>query len=119
MTTNPDTSQDNVTEYDGTQREIQHATRRRNITCGNAGLRNQSVICYSNAIFQAIASSNHITQLFNVILQDDQKCFKMNYEFVRLINTMICQSDCVDPGNFVQLFTNYHQEFKDNECKYY
>ena len=119
MTTNPDTSQDNVTEYDGTQREIQRATRRRNITCGNAGLRNQSVICYSNAILQAIASSNHITQLFNVILQDDKKCFKMNYEFVRLINTMICQSDCVDPGNFVQLFTNYHQEFKDNECKYY
>jgi hypothetical protein len=28
MTTNSDTSQDNVTEYDGTQREIQHATRR-------------------------------------------------------------------------------------------
>jgi hypothetical protein len=32
---------------------------------------------------------------------------------------MICKSDCVDPGNFVQLFTNYHQEFKDEECKYY
>jgi hypothetical protein len=96
---------------------MQHAAE--TLRVGMPASRNQSVICYSNAIFQAIASSNHITQLFNVILQDDQKCFKMNYEFVRLINTMMCQSDCVDPGNFVQLFTNYHQEFKDEECKYY
>ena len=107
------------TEYDGTEREIQHAKCDQNVLWGSAGLWNQSVICYSNAIFQAIASCNHITTLFHDILRDNQRCFKMNYEFVRLLNLMMCQSDCIDPGNFVKLFTDYHQEFKDEECTYY
>ena len=107
------------TGSDKPEKVTQHAKCDRKILWGNAGLQNQSVICYSNAIFQAIASCNHLTTLFNDILRDNQKCFKMNYEFVRLLNLMMCQSDCIDPGNFVKLFTDYHQQFKDEECTYY
>ena len=39
---------------------------------GTAGLRNQNVTCYSNAIFQAIASCTHLSTLFGNLLRDDQ-----------------------------------------------
>ena len=60
------------TECIRTKTDIQHTTHRRSITLGNAGLRNQNVICYSNAILQAIASCNHLTTLFHNILTDNQ-----------------------------------------------
>jgi len=107
------------TEYIRTATDIRHTRLRRTITWGTAGLRNQSVICYSNAIFQAIASCNHLTTIFQNVLTDNQRCFRMNYEFIRLVNSMTTQSECIDPGNFVRLFTDYYTEFRDEECTYH
>lgn len=83
---------------------------------GNAGLQNQNVICYSNAIFQAIASCNHHTKLFQKIPTDNQRCFKLNYEFITLINSMTTQSESIDPGHFIKSFTDNYTEFKDEQC---
>jgi len=86
---------------------------------GNAGLRNQSVLCYSNAIFQAIASCNHLTTLFQTVLSDNQRCFRMNYEFVKLVHSILTQSDCVDPEEFLKLLTNCRKNFLSEECTYH
>ena len=32
---------------------------------------------------------------------------------------MTTQSECIDPGNFVRLFTDYYTEFRDEECTYH
>ena len=82
---------------------------------GNAGLRNQNVTCYSNAIFQAIASCSHLTTVFDNVLSDSQRCFRLNYEFVRLLHSMIHQSDCFDPQDFVSLFLRRNSNF-DEQC---
>ena len=84
---------------------------------GNAGLRNQNVTCYSNAIFQAIASCSHLTTVFDNVLSDSQRCFRLNYEFVRLLHSMIHQSDCFDPHDFLSLFLRRNSNF-DEQCAY-
>ncbi len=32
---------------------------------------------------------------------------------------MTTQSECIDPGYFVRLFTDYYTEFRDKECTYH
>jgi hypothetical protein len=85
---------------------------------GNAGLRNQNSVCYSNAIFQAIASCGHLTTVFDNVLSDSQRCFQLNYEFVRLVHSIIHQSDCFDPHDFLSLFSERNSNF-DEQCAYF
>jgi hypothetical protein len=40
----------------------------------NAGLSNTGVTCYSNAIFQALASCNHLTTFFDTPPQQNHSC---------------------------------------------
>jgi hypothetical protein len=47
----------------------------------NAGLSNTGVICYSNAIFQALASCNHLTTFFDTPPQQNHECFVKYYAF--------------------------------------
>ena len=84
---------------------------------GNAELRNQNITCYSNAIFQAIASCSHLTTVFDNVLSDSQRCFRLNYEFVRLLHSIIHQSDCFDPHDFLSLFLRRNSNF-DEQCAY-
>jgi hypothetical protein len=104
------------TECTTSKKIIRNNSDQRRITLGNAGLQNQNVICYSNAIFQAIASCNHHTTLFQNFPTDNQRCFKLNYEFITLINSMTTQSESVDPRHFIKSFTDNYTEFKDEQC---
>ncbi len=57
------------TECIRTEKDIRHTTRCRSITLGNAELQNQNVICYSNAILQAIASATILQHFFKIFYQ--------------------------------------------------
>ncbi len=54
----------------------------------NAGLKNYGRICYSNAVFQALASCNHRTTLFNDPPQQKHEQFKLYYAFTELLHSM-------------------------------
>jgi hypothetical protein len=88
----------------------------------NAGLRNTSVICYANAIFQALATFNHLTTMFNDPLPDNGGTFPLNQAFCTVLHSMVMRQRnpelVVDPSNFVALFTDCHRYFKDVEKKF-
>ena len=88
----------------------------------NAGLMNSTVICYANALFQALASCNHLTTLFDDRPQDTSGSFSLNHAFCAIIHSMVkhqpSQQDVVDPSYFIKLFCDHHTDFKFEESKY-
>jgi hypothetical protein len=88
----------------------------------NAGLLNCGKICYSNAIFQALASCNHHTTLFNDPPQQNHERFALYYAFSELLHSMAMhqrsQQDVVDPSNLIKLFLECHSDFVDVESEY-
>ena len=85
----------------------------------NAGLKNSGKICYSNAIFQALASCNHHTTLFNDPRQQNHERFELYYAFAEVLHLMVkhqfSEQDVVDPGNLIDLFLERHIDFVDRE----
>ncbi len=55
----------------------------------HAGLSNTGVVCYSNAIFQALASCNHLTTFFNTPPQQNHECFILYYMFSQVLHSMV------------------------------
>jgi hypothetical protein len=84
--------------------------RRNNIptsvtTNAHAGLRNCDVICYSNAIFQCIASCIHVSDFLQTPPSVEHQQFPLYYTFASVINSMVSGQDAVvDPTSFVNLF---------------
>ena len=88
----------------------------------HAGLRNTGVICYANAIFQALASFHHLTTLFDEPPPYDSGTFPLNHAFCTVLHSMVMspinQESEVDPGTFVDLFTDRHKNFQHEESKF-
>ncbi len=88
----------------------------------HAGLSNTGVICCSNAIFQALASCNHLTTLFNTPPQQNCECFVLYYAFSHVLHLMVrcqgSQQDVVNPTNFITPFLDRHSDFRDEQCEY-
>jgi ubiquitin C-terminal hydrolase len=88
----------------------------------NAGLKNSGKICYSNAIFQALASCNHRTTLFNDPRQQNHERFELYYAFAEVLHSMVkrqfSEQDVVDPGNLIDLFLERHTDFVDIEGEF-
>ncbi len=88
----------------------------------NAGLSNTGIICYSNGIFQALASCNHLMMFFNTPPQQNHECFVFYYTFSQVLHSMVrrqgSQQDVVDPTNFITPFLDRHSDFRDEKCEY-
>ncbi len=88
----------------------------------NAGLSNTGIICYSNAIFQALASCNHLTMFFDTPPQQNCECFVLYYAFSQVLHLMVrhqgSQQDVVNPINFIMPFLGCHSDFRDEQCEY-
>ncbi len=89
----------------------------------NPELSNSGVICYANAIFQALAHFNHLTSLFNNPPPDDKHgAFPLNNAYCTVLHSLVRRpgnpGSLADPGNFVNLFTNIHQDFDAVESKF-
>ncbi len=54
-----------------------------------AGLRNTGVICYANAIFQALASFHHLTTLFDDPPPYNSGTFPLNHAFHTVLHSMV------------------------------
>ncbi len=87
----------------------------------NAGLSNTGVICYSNVIYQALASCNHLTTFFNTPPQKNRECFVLYDAFSQVLHLMVrhqgSQRDVVNPTNFIMPFLDRHSDFRDEQCE--
>ncbi len=84
------------------------------IADAHAGLINCDVICYSNAIFQGIASCIHVSDFLQTPPNDEHQRFPLYYEFASVMSSMVSgQESVVNPTSFIDLFrpknsdTNY------------
>ena len=68
----------------------------------HAGLNNCNVNCYSNAIFQCIASCITFSDFSP---SENHPQFPLNHAFASLMNSMIRGEESVDPSFFMNLFT--------------
>ena len=88
----------------------------------HAGLRNTGVICYANAIFQALASFHHLTTLFKDPPPYNSGTFPLNHAFCMVLHSMVMSQRSreseVDPSTFVDLFSDRHKNFKHEESKF-
>ncbi len=75
----------------------------------NAGLKNSGKICYSNAIFQALASCNHRTTLFNDPHQQNHECFELYYAFAEVIHPQFSEQDVVDLAQLTSIIRNFRK----------
>jgi hypothetical protein len=73
----------------------------------HAGLNNNSnVTCYSNAVFQCIASCITFSDFSP---SENHPQFPLNHAFASLMNSMIRGEECVDPSFFMNVFTPLFQ----------
>ena len=75
------------------------------IADAHAGLINCDVVCYSNAIFQCIASCIHVSDFLQTPPNEEHQRFPLYYEFASVMSSMVSgQESVVDPTPFVNLF---------------
>ena len=89
----------------------------------NTGLINTGVICYSNAIFQALASCYRMTTFFNYSLPapyQDRDRFRLCFAFAEVLHSLVNRpsSEPFHPKTFNEVFQQTHSDFIDAESEY-
>ena len=102
---------------------IARCVRNESDELANAGLSNNGVICYANAVFQALANFNHLTTLFNDPPPENKDvAFPLNHAFCTVLHSLVKRPRNpdfeVNPSNFIDLFTDIHQDFAEVESKF-
>ena len=89
----------------------------------HAGLINSDVICYSNAIFQCIASCadlNLCKEFLRSQPSEEHQHFKIYYEFKSLISSILRNGmDNIDPSKFIGLYKERYTNVGANEGKWH
>ncbi len=82
------------------------------IAHAHAGLNNCDVICYSNAIFQGIASCIHVSDFLQTPPNEEHHWFPYYYAFASVMSSMVSgQKSVVDPTLFINLFRKNHENY--------
>ncbi len=67
------------------------------------------MICYSNAIFQGIASCINVSDFLQSAPDEDHKRFPLYHAFASVMSSMVSgQETVVDPNMFITLFRDNH-----------
>jgi ubiquitin C-terminal hydrolase len=99
----------------------QRSNARRIATDGrNAGLVNNNVVCYANAIFQIIACCGCLNKaLCNTPSIRRHAYFNLYYNFASVISSMIRGgNEAVDPVIFTDVFSAHVPQFNHKQRKY-
>jgi hypothetical protein len=90
------------------------------IAHAHAGLNNCDVICYSNAIFQGIASCIHVSDFLQTPPNEEHQRFPLYYAFASVMSSMVSgQESVVDPTLFINLFRENHENYDPQEGMYF
>jgi hypothetical protein len=87
---------------------------------GNLGIKINNVICYANAIFQIIASCNHLNEFLLKPPRAEHQRFSLYYEFACVISAMV-SVDAVEGVNsqkFMDVFMDICPQFYENKRTY-
>ena len=75
----------------------------------HTGLTNCDMICYSNAIFQGIASYIHVSDFLQSPSDEEHKWFPLYHAFASVLSSIVSgQETVVDPITFTTLFRDKH-----------
>ncbi len=84
---------------------------------------NSGVICYSNAIFQCIASCANLGYCDDFLCSqpsEEHQHFKLYYEFKSVISSILGNGmDNIDPRKFIDLYKEHYNDFNTNEGKWH
>jgi hypothetical protein len=85
-----------------------------------AGLHNNNVMCYANAIFQLLANCNKLNEYLLNPPREEHQRFSLYYEFACVISAMVSEEtvDAVDSQKFMNVFLTICPQFKDDERTY-
>ena len=85
----------------------------------NAGLLNNNVLCYANAIFQIIASCGCLNESLSNPPNMAHQHFSLYYNFASVISSMISGGNrVVDPMIFTNVFNERVPQFDYEQRKY-
>jgi hypothetical protein len=85
----------------------------------NAGLVNNDVVCFANAILQIIASCGHLNEALSNPPSIEHQHFSLYYNFANVISSMIKgKNEVVDPGIFMDAFSDHFSQFNADQRKY-
>jgi ubiquitin C-terminal hydrolase len=85
----------------------------------NAGLVNNNVLCYANAIFQIIASCGCLNESLSNPPNIAHQHFSLYFNFARVISSMIRGgNEAVDPVIFTNVFSECVPQFNNKQHNY-
>ena len=85
----------------------------------NAGLVNNDIICYANAILQIIASCVRSNEALSNPPDTRHEHFSLYYNFASVISSMISGgNEAVNPNNFTNVFSERVPQFENEQRKY-
>jgi hypothetical protein len=85
----------------------------------NAGLVNNNVLCYANAIFQIIASCGCLNESLSNPPNTAHQHFRLYYNFASVISSMISGgNEAVNPIMFTTVFSECAPQFNNEQRKY-
>ena len=87
----------------------------------HAGLTNCDLICYSNVIFQGLASCLHVSEFLRSPPKEEHRLrFPLYHAFASVMSSMVSgQESVVDPAPFVNLFRDSHENFELQQGMYF
>jgi hypothetical protein len=86
----------------------------------NAGLVNNDIVCYANAVLQIIASCVRLNKALSNPPDARHRHFSLYYNFACVISSMVRMEDdqVVDPRSFMDVFSGRFPQFNADERKY-
>jgi hypothetical protein len=87
----------------------------------HAGLTNCDLICYSNVIFQGLASCLHVSEFLRSPPKEEHRLrFPLYHAFASVMSSMVSgQERVVDPTPFVNLFRESHENYEQRQGMYF
>ena len=87
----------------------------------HAGLTNCDLICYSNVIFQGLASCLHVSEFLRSPPNEEHRLrFPLYHAFASVMSSMVSgQESVVNPATFVNLFRESHENYELRRGMYF
>ena len=87
----------------------------------HAGLTNCDLICYSNVIFQGLASCLHVSEFLRSPPKEEHRLrFPLYHAFASVMSSMVSgQESVVNPAPFVNLFRESHENYELQQGMYF
>ena len=87
----------------------------------HAGLTNCDLICYSNVIFQCLASCLHVSEFLRSPPKEEHRLrFPLYHAFASVMSSMVSgQESVVNPAPFVNLFRESHENYELRQGMYF